>query len=153
MSKSCRGFVMPTSVRFQVHPASFLKLLLGIGFALTLLSFMVQVVFYQAPEFRGLNSLVDFTNVDGENSVPSWYSSVQLFVCSVVLFVIAGLERRASRSQTRGWSGLAVIFFCYLSTRRFSFMSWSVMCWKKPSTHPDFSTLPGSFQLRYSFLF
>ena len=101
---------MHTSAKLEVNPVRLLKLLLGTGFVLAVVSLFVQLVFYQGPEFRGINSLVEFTNVDGENSVPSWYSSTQLFVCSGVLFAIAGLERRASRPHARSWWGLAVIF-------------------------------------------
>ena len=101
---------MPTSAKLRIHPAGLLKLLLGIGFVLALVNIIVQVVLYQAADFRGLNSLVRFTNVDGENSVPSWYSSTQLFVCAGVLFTIAGLECRTKRPYARSWSGLAVVF-------------------------------------------
>ena len=100
---------MPTSAQLRVYPVRLLKLLLAVGLALALLSFFVQVYLYTGTEFRGLNTLVKFTNVDGENSLPSWYSSVQLFLCSLALFVIARLERGARR-YARGWLGLAVLF-------------------------------------------
>lgn len=101
---------MATSTTLRLHPPSLLRLLLILGFALALASFIVQLIFYQAPEFRGLNSLVEFTNVDGENSVPSWFSATQLFACSVILWIVAGLERSAGRPHVRSWLGLAVIF-------------------------------------------
>lgn len=86
---------MPTSAKLRVHPAVLLKLLLSIGFVLALVSIIVQVVLYQASEFRRLNSLVRFTNVDGENSLPSWYSYAALRVC------VGSFYHRRTRVQNK----------------------------------------------------
>ena len=97
-------------IRFEISPWKLLRLLLLVSLGLALVSLLVQLYVYTGTEFRGINSIVKLTNVDGENSVPSWYSAVLLAVCSVTLFAIYTLERRAGRRYTKSWLGLAIIF-------------------------------------------
>ncbi len=105
---------------------------------------VVQPIFCQVSEFRGLNRSSNSPNVDGENSIPSWFSSIQLFACSGALWTVAGLERSAgARTSATGWVW-PLFFCCYLSTRRSVFTNCSAMSWKKRSTCQGFFTSPGS---------
>ncbi len=75
---------------------------------------VVQPIFCQVSEFRGLNRSSNSPNVDGENSIPSWFSSIQLFACSGALWTVAGLESRAgARTSANGW--VWPLFFLLLS--------------------------------------
>ena len=101
---------MATSPTLRISPWKVLRLLLLSSLGMVLLSFLVQLYVHSGPEFRGLNSFVKLTNVDGENSLPSWYSAVLLTLCSASLYSIYRLEHRARRRYAGSWLGLALVF-------------------------------------------
>ncbi len=101
---------MATSPTLRISPWKLLRLLLLVGLGLALVSLLVQLYVYTGTEFRGLNSIVKLTNVDAENSIPSWYSAVLLMLCSASLYGIYRLEHQARRQYAGSWLGLAVIF-------------------------------------------
>ncbi|MGH7177582.1 MAG: hypothetical protein ACREJC_09400 [Tepidisphaeraceae bacterium] len=47
--------------------------------------------------------------VDSERSIPNWFKSAELAICSVMLFVIYAAKRTAADRFRRGWCGLAII--------------------------------------------
>jgi len=51
-----------------------------------------------------------FLNVGKEKSFPTWYSSIALLFCSLLLVIIAKYKRAISDTFTRQWSLLAIIF-------------------------------------------
>lgn len=92
--------------------------LVGVEVALTLAHVLVHVL---APEVRWgpLRALFD---LDAEASIPTWFSTVQLFVISGVLFVTSGhlrqRDRRERQRDRRVLSSLFVaggFFFLFLS--------------------------------------
>ena len=58
--------------------------------------------------------LVDLFNVNGEASVPTWFSSVMLLICAGLIAIIAWMKKVEQERYTRYWSVLAIIFL-YLS--------------------------------------
>ncbi len=58
--------------------------------------------------------LVPLTHLDGEASIPSWYSSSALLLCAIVLAMVASVKRSREDPDARYWVGLAVLF-TYLS--------------------------------------
>ena len=59
---------------------------------------------------EGLLHLLRFFDVGAEGSIPTWYSSLTLLLCSVLLAVIAEANRRRGDRYTFHWMGLSVIF-------------------------------------------
>lgn len=55
----------------------------------------------------GFSKLFD---LDLENNVPTWFSSVTLFLCAAVLEVIGKLARQRRGQNTNYWFGIAAIF-------------------------------------------
>lgn len=58
--------------------------------------------------------LVRLTYLNGEATIPSWYSSSALLACAGVLAVIGAVKRARADAYTWYWFGLAAIFL-YLS--------------------------------------
>lgn len=137
---------MATSAVFRISPPKVLKRLLFISLGLALFSLFVQLYVYLGTEFRGLNSLVKLTNVDGENSLPSWYSAVLLALCSASLYGVYKLERGSKRRYAGSWLGLAVVFLALsvdetiqihelvgdILQERFSFSGFLYFAWVIP---------------------
>jgi hypothetical protein len=53
-------------------------------------------------------------HLNGENNLPTWFSTLILFVCSLLLGLIADVKRRAGEAYRTHWAVLALIF-AYLS--------------------------------------
>jgi hypothetical protein len=63
--------------------------------------------------FLGHDNLLGFVpkfNLDAENNVPTWFSTICLFLCAIVLAVIALSEWRGKRPLCSYWFGLAGTF-------------------------------------------
>lgn len=61
-----------------------------------------------------LLAFLDLFSVNLEESIPTWYASLLLFMASVLLFFIAAVKRRKRERYTGHWLGLGFIFL-YLS--------------------------------------
>lgn len=78
---------------------------------LTLLSVAATVwMHYQGLRFY--DTFVGFFNVDDENNLPTWYSSLSLFFCSALLFVIWSAKHVERDALRKHWFGLSAIFAC-----------------------------------------
>jgi len=87
------------------------RILTLVVLALVTLSFAVELsVFYLGDYFLRDSFAIWFT-VDSESSIPTWYSSFQLLLCSVLLAVIALAKKRGGGSYFLHWALLSVIFF------------------------------------------
>ncbi len=53
-------------------------------------------------------------NVNREGNIPTWYSTLLLLICAVLLWVIAHVKRQTNGSDSRRWQVLGWIFL-YLS--------------------------------------
>ena len=59
-------------------------------------------------------SFLDLFSVNAEQTIPTWYATILLFVSAVLLGVITAVKRQSHDPHTRYWAGLAFIFL-YLS--------------------------------------
>lgn len=82
--------------------------LAGVATVLTLVSFVGYLLEPSLGEF------VKLIGVGSDTSVPAWYSSVALLLCSMLLAVIAAARRRDGGRFGLRWAGLSLIFL-YLS--------------------------------------
>jgi hypothetical protein len=60
-----------------------------------------------ADEFDGL---IDFFGLSHEWNLPTWFSSILMFTCALVLASIAGAKHQEGARYTRHWWGLAAAF-------------------------------------------
>ncbi len=56
--------------------------------------------------------VVRLFNVNRESNIPTWYTSMMLLVCAVLIAAIARTEKAKSENYIRRWWGLALIFLC-----------------------------------------
>lgn len=93
----------------SVSPRRVFRVLLGIVLGLCLANLAAQFARY----FLGRGALWGFTRVvdlDYENTIPAWYSSVALLLCSVLLAMIAAVKRQQRDRFKNHWAGLSAIF-------------------------------------------
>ncbi len=83
----------------------------NIGFILILCLFNVaSYVMYREfgnDNLMGFSRLVDF---DIEGNLPSWFSSINLFIASILLFVISRSDDAKQKNQGKYWFVLSMIF-------------------------------------------
>ncbi len=60
--------------------------------------------------FFNLENGISILEVDKENSVPTWFSSSVLLLCSVLLATIASVAKRARERYVLHWATLSIIF-------------------------------------------
>lgn len=61
-----------------------------------------------------LFGIIDRFDVDNEQSIPTWFAQIELFMAAILLSVISISKRFSGDRFVLHWAGLAVIF-CYLS--------------------------------------
>lgn len=61
-----------------------------------------------------LVSFLDLFSVNAEQTIPTWYATILLFVSAVLLGVITAVKHQTHDPHMRHWAGLAIIFL-YLS--------------------------------------
>lgn len=76
--------------------------------AALILAGAVVVVFPAGPSNDLADEIPRRFNLDGEGTVPAWFSSIALMLCAQVLFVVSMLDRRSG--ELRYWQGLSLIF-------------------------------------------
>ena len=103
-------------LRYTINPRKIGIILSAIAFCLSGVSlfseFLLEVVLTEID--GNLLSLLDLFSVNLENSIPTWFSSVILFVVAVELALIAHARWIDEDAYRWHWVGLAIIFL-YLS--------------------------------------
>lgn len=94
------------NMRLAVSPVGLARALLATILILGALSFAANVM--------GSEILLHVFHLDAEANVPTWYSSITLLLCAVMLAVIGRAKREVCEPYVRHWNGLALVFL-YLS--------------------------------------
>ncbi len=81
---------------------------------LSLITEYLVVIVFAAVEQSIVLDMLDLFSVNLEDSIPTWYSVLILFVASVLLFVISNGKSQSNDAYARHWWGLAFVFL-YLS--------------------------------------
>lgn len=90
-------------------PKRVATLLLVVVLCLALASVAGQISKY----FLGHDTVLGLVNVfqlDGEHNLPTWFSSSMLFVCGILLGMVAFTKRVEGARYAAHWSGLSIIF-------------------------------------------
>ena len=104
-----------TSFRRSVSlPGHWTRDLLLVIVGLIALGYLSQVFRYFDLDFRGLHSLERYFFYDLEGNIPTWFSSILLFLCAERAWWVASAARASGNRWHRHWRGLSVIF-AYLS--------------------------------------
>ena len=96
----------------DVSPGRLLKLILGIDIGLILANFISYGCIYFSG--GGAKFLADRFILSEESSLPTWYSSLQIFICASLLFSIGLGARQLRQKNFRRWWGLSLLFL-YIS--------------------------------------
>ncbi len=96
-------------VSIEITARRVIRILLVVVISLILvgLSTQLYVEMVENPSFRGLANRFD---LDEEVTVPTWYATSTLLICSALLAVIASVVRQQGGRYFKSWVGLAVIF-------------------------------------------
>lgn len=93
----------------KINPTKILKILLLIIIFLILASTAVQISKYLFSH-SNVFGLYRLFSLDDEGNVPTWYSSITLFVCSLLLAIIAYSKKKEKDLYLLHWSLLSIIF-------------------------------------------
>jgi hypothetical protein len=95
-----------SSFTFRINPRLVLLILVGATFALTAL----DLFSFELNRVAGTVQVRRILNVDEEPSIPTWFSSIQLFVAQAILLAIAWVKFKQRDSYARHWALLAIVF-------------------------------------------
>ena len=114
----------------KIQPISVLKILLLIIFFLVILNIGSILIKYFSEDDFYLRKLITFFYLDSENSFGTIFSFLQLFISSILLFLIFKISNDSFTKKNLGWFGLSAIFL-FLSLER---NTWPAvlrrkMCW------------------------
>lgn len=100
-------------VMISISPKKIIRFFILVIVSITLANIVIQYSKF----FLGYDSLLGLSrllNVDNENAIPSWYSSITLLICSTLLALIFAIKKQQNDRYTNHWKGLSIIFL-YLS--------------------------------------
>lgn len=101
------------SISFGISPRKIALVLGGISLLLCLTSIVLKNLEWGA----GVNlsywlyNLADVLNVNHEANIPTWYSSMLLLTCAILLGIISIAISRKGLAYRFRWMGLSLIFF------------------------------------------
>lgn len=93
----------------SIYSRKILQFLTLFVVGLTLANLTVQLSKF----LLGRNNLLGLTrlfDVDHENNIPSWYSSITILLCSLLLWLIFSIKNQCKDRYARYWQGLSIIF-------------------------------------------
>lgn len=64
-------------------------------------------------------------DIGGDETVPTWFSSLLLLICTILLLLAARAERNQPYPATRHWQGLALIFLALSIDETAALHEWS----------------------------
>lgn len=76
---------------------------------ITIINAIVQVIKYGLSYKRGA-SLQAIFDVGHDGNLPTWYASITLLFCAILLAVIAKVKAEKRDKYSRHWQGLAIVF-------------------------------------------
>jgi hypothetical protein len=96
--------------RLTLSPRTVVLVLSTIVVSLLLADLVMQYIRY----FHGIDRLqfVRLLDLDSENNLSAWYSSVALLLCAVMLAIIGLHHRGQAKKFARHWLALAILFLC-----------------------------------------
>lgn len=98
-----------TSMKLTIFPRRIARILTVAVLFLTFASFTAQIG-HIAWDDEGILVILQPFDVGREESIPTWYSSVALLLCSILLAIIAATKKSHSERYTLHWGVLSAIF-------------------------------------------
>lgn len=80
------------------------------------------------------NTLLGFVprfDLNGENNIPAWYSTVTILLCSILLGTIAVVKTKEKNPYAPHWRMLSVLFLLLSLDEAASIHEWSTMPWRR----------------------
>lgn len=106
---------MQLETAFRPHRVGLILGLIAVCLALqSLVVEYVEILVANRNVSRSFLLAIDLFSVNSEQTIPTWYSAINLFVASVLLWLTAAAKRSSQDRFARYWTGLAVGFL-YLS--------------------------------------
>ncbi len=100
--------------RLVIHPRKLAQVLTVVVIGLVLCHLATNSIAYTMGHDTQFGLRHQF-HLDNENNLPTWYQSITLLTCAVLLAIIGLHNRHAEASGARYWQSMAAIFL-YLAT-------------------------------------
>ena len=102
---------LATNRHIYLSSRKIIRFLLGLAFSVILVCVLVQVSTYLLPRYPLQATLVSLFNIDGERTVPAFFSWSLLLFCALLLGAIAYIKKVDREPYASHWTALAIIFF------------------------------------------
>jgi hypothetical protein len=93
----------------SIYSRKILRFLIFLLVGLTLANLTVQIARFSS----GRNNLLGITrlfDVNNENNIPTWYATITLLLCSLLLWLISSIKSHHKDQYARYWKGLSLLF-------------------------------------------
>ncbi len=100
-------FIKSTAMEIKINYRILTRMLGAVVFILATASILGQIYKHTIGHER---YLVHFFSLDGESNLPTWYASMSLFFCSIVLLVIGLFKKNLKDRFSFQWLTLAFLF-------------------------------------------
>ena len=97
------------SASLELAPGRICRVLICVVLSLALASVVGHLCKFSLGRSFGL---LRFFDLNGEANVPTWYQSVTLLFCSLLLAATAFVRKRNGGRYLAHWKALSIIFFC-----------------------------------------
>ncbi|NHC34412.1 hypothetical protein [Scytonema millei] len=145
-----------TSQNIYLSPQKIVRFLLVSAFSVIFLCVLVQVSTYLLPGYPLQDTLVSLFNIDGEQTIPAFFSWSLLLFCALLLGAISYSKKINREPYATHWTALAIIFFYLYLDEAIGIherIGWIVTDKFKPSGFFYFAwTIPGSILTIICFL-
>jgi hypothetical protein len=104
---------LATDLDINLSPQKITRFLLVLVFSIISACVLIQFGTYALPGYPLQETLVSLFNIDGEQTVPAFFSWSLLLFCALLLGAIAYSKKVAEDRYTSYWTILAIIFFFF----------------------------------------
>ena len=107
---------VPAGVILRINPSrvALVLVLIVVGLVIASTAGRVLLTVIDGDTYRGVREIAFRLDLDRENTLPAWFSSLLLFACAVVLAVVWRIRRQSRGEFVWRWALLAAAFL-YLS--------------------------------------
>ena len=95
--------------KINIRLTQVIKILSAVVVVLAIAFIVTQIIKWFGT-YPSLGRFVRQFNMDGEANIPTYFSSIILFICALLLGIIAALKKREHDAYTSHWTILSIIF-------------------------------------------
>ena len=137
-------------MELNINSRTIIKIMALIIILLALMSILGQIYKFTIGHERYIVNMFD---LDSENNLPTWYSTISLLFCSIILLLIGLVKKNVGDKFYLHWIILSIIFTILSLDENIQLHEQTVRPLRNFSIVPGYSILHGLFQQFYCYFF